>query len=145
MRGRWRDLKAHHLVHQTFTDIAALRYRSAAANPAHAELRRFRSVVPWAQIRVQVMHKLPDLFLIAHQLRQIITARTGGRLALAGRGVARSAGYHRGVGTTCGTLPGLRTVLVPFPLFISSPPTAEPGIMMICADPVVPVTNAGPA
>ena len=34
--------------------------------------------------------------------------------------------------------------LVPLPLFMSHPPVADPGIMMICAVPAVPVTSPGP-
>jgi len=41
-------LKAHHLAHQTFTDIAAL---DQAIHVAVKDLNRERMVVPWAKPR----------------------------------------------------------------------------------------------
>ena len=45
----WHDLKAHHLAHQTFTDIAAL---DLAIHTAVAELNRERIVDPLAELRI---------------------------------------------------------------------------------------------
>ena len=45
----WRDLKAHHLAHQTFTDIAAL---DRAIHTAVKNLNRERSPVPLAKSRI---------------------------------------------------------------------------------------------
>jgi hypothetical protein len=58
--------------------------------------------------------------------------------------VGRQSLIYRGVGTTCETPPGTSRVLVPFPLFISVPGTTDPGIMIVCADPLFPVTSPGP-
>lgn len=45
----WRDLKAHHLAHQTFADAAAL---DAAIHVAVHDLNRERMVVPLAELRI---------------------------------------------------------------------------------------------
>ena len=45
----WRDLKAHHLAHQTFTDIAAL---DNAIHSAVKDLNRERMFVPLAKSRI---------------------------------------------------------------------------------------------
>jgi transposase len=45
----WHDLKAHHLAHQTFTDIAALDH---AIHSAVEDLNRERMVVPLAKPRI---------------------------------------------------------------------------------------------
>ena len=45
----WRDLKAHHLAHQTFTDIAAL---DQAIHDAVIDLNRERIPDPWAIPRI---------------------------------------------------------------------------------------------
>ena len=45
----WHDLKAHHLAHQTFTDIAAL---DQAIHTAVADLNRERMVDPLAELRI---------------------------------------------------------------------------------------------
>jgi transposase len=45
----WHDLKAHHLAHQTFTDIAALDY---AIHTAVEDLNRERMVDPLAKTRI---------------------------------------------------------------------------------------------
>ena len=45
----WHDLKAHHLAHQTFTDIAAL---DQAIHTAVEDLNRERMVVPLAKPRI---------------------------------------------------------------------------------------------
>ena len=45
----WRDLKAHHLAHQTFTDSAAL---DEAIHAAVTDLNRERMVVPLAKPRI---------------------------------------------------------------------------------------------
>ena len=45
----WHDLKAHHLAHQTFTDIAAL---DRAINTAVKDLNRERMVDPLAEPRI---------------------------------------------------------------------------------------------
>jgi transposase len=45
----WRDLKAHHLAHQTFTDIADL---DNAIHTAVADLNRERMFVPLAKSRI---------------------------------------------------------------------------------------------
>ena len=45
----WRDLKAHHLAHQTFTDIAALHH---AIHSAVKDLNRERMFVPLAKPRI---------------------------------------------------------------------------------------------
>jgi hypothetical protein len=45
----WHDLKAHHLAHQTFTDVAAL---DQAIHVAVENLNRERMVVPLAKLRV---------------------------------------------------------------------------------------------
>jgi hypothetical protein len=48
------------------------------------------------------------------------------------------------VGTAPEAWPGTIIVLVPLPLFISVPLTAEPGTMTDSGEPAVPVTRAGP-
>jgi hypothetical protein len=45
----WHDLKAHHLAHQTFTDIAALDH---AIHTAVEDLNRERMVDPLAELRI---------------------------------------------------------------------------------------------
>ena len=45
----WRDLNAHHLAHQTFTDIAAL---DQAIHDAVIDLNRQRIPDPWAMPRI---------------------------------------------------------------------------------------------
>jgi hypothetical protein len=45
----WHDLKAHHLAHQTFTDIAALDH---AIHTAVSDLNRERMVDPSAEPRI---------------------------------------------------------------------------------------------
>jgi transposase len=45
----WHDLKAHHLAHQTFTDMAAL---DTAIHIAVKKLNRERRVIPLADLRV---------------------------------------------------------------------------------------------
>ena len=45
----WHDLKAHHLAHQTFTDIAAL---DSAIHSAVGDLNRERMVDPLAELRI---------------------------------------------------------------------------------------------
>lgn len=45
----WHDLKAHHLAHQTFTDIAALDH---SIHTAVADLNRERMVDPLAELRI---------------------------------------------------------------------------------------------
>ena len=45
----WRDLKAHHLAHQTFTDVAALDH---AIHDAVAALNRERIPNPLAMPRI---------------------------------------------------------------------------------------------
>jgi transposase len=45
----WHDLKAHHLAHQTFTDIAAL---DQAIHTAVDDLDRERMVDPLAELRI---------------------------------------------------------------------------------------------
>lgn len=45
----WRDLKAHHLAHQTFTDIAAL---DQAIHTAVKDLNQERMVVPLARLQI---------------------------------------------------------------------------------------------
>ena len=45
----WRDLKAHHLAHQTFSDIAALNH---AIHTAVEDLNRERMTVPLAKSRI---------------------------------------------------------------------------------------------
>jgi hypothetical protein len=52
--------------------------------------------------------------------------------------------FYRGVGTTPEVWPGTIIVLVPLPLFISVPLTAEPGTMTDSGEPAVPVTRPGP-
>jgi hypothetical protein len=51
---------------------------------------------------------------------------------------------HLGFGTTSDVLPGIMIVLVPLPLLMSIPGTAEPGIVTICGDPGLPVTSPAP-
>jgi transposase len=45
----WHDLKAHHLAHQTFTDVAALDH---AIHTAVQDLNRERMAVPLAKLRI---------------------------------------------------------------------------------------------
>lgn len=45
----WRDLKAHHLAHRTFTDIAAL---DQTIHTAVEDLNRERMAVPLAKLRI---------------------------------------------------------------------------------------------
>ena len=45
----WRDLKAHHLAHQTFTDVDAL---DQAVHAAVQQLNRERMAVPLANLRI---------------------------------------------------------------------------------------------
>jgi hypothetical protein len=45
----WHDLKAHHLAHQTFTDIAALNH---AIHTTVSDLNRERMVDPLAEPRI---------------------------------------------------------------------------------------------
>jgi transposase len=45
----WRDLKAHHLAHQTFTDAPAL---DQAIRTAVRDLNRERMAVPLAKLRI---------------------------------------------------------------------------------------------
>jgi transposase len=45
----WHDLKAHHLAHQTFTDIAAL---DQAIHAAVEDINRERMVDPLAELRI---------------------------------------------------------------------------------------------
>ena len=45
----WRDLKAHHLAHQTFTDIDAL---ETAIHAAVENLNRERMAIPLAKLRI---------------------------------------------------------------------------------------------
>ena len=48
----WRDLNAHHVAHQTFTDIAAL---DQAIHDAGIDLNRERIPDPWAIPRISAM------------------------------------------------------------------------------------------
>jgi hypothetical protein len=57
--------------------------------------------------------------------------------------ISQVRGY-RGVGTTSEALPGIMIVLVPLPLLMSIPGTAEPGSVIICGDPGLPVTRPVP-
>ena len=52
IRPVWRDLKAHHLAHQTFTDIAAL---DQAIHDAVIDLNRERIPDPLALPRISAM------------------------------------------------------------------------------------------
>jgi len=45
----WHDLKAHHLAHQTFTDVGAL---DQAIHKAVEDLNRERMIVPLAKLRI---------------------------------------------------------------------------------------------
>ena len=51
---------------------------------------------------------------------------------------------YRGVGTTSEELPGTMIVLVPLPLLMSIPGTAEPGSVIIWGEPGLPVTRPVP-
>jgi hypothetical protein len=52
--------------------------------------------------------------------------------------------FYRGVATTIGFPPGVRRVLVPFPLPSRSPMPPAPGTVVVVTDPIVPVTTADP-
>ena len=58
----WRDLKAHHLAHQTFADLDAL---DRAIHHAVDELNAERTVLPLAEPRISAM-KIASAWMWGH-------------------------------------------------------------------------------
>ena len=67
----WRDLKAHHLAHQTFTDVDAL---DQAVHAAVQQLNRERMAVPLANLSILRLGK-NDLEVVEDAIGAFVTPR----------------------------------------------------------------------
>jgi len=75
-RAVWRDLKAHHLAHQTFTDVADL--DQAIHNAVH-DLNQERMAVPLAKPRISAMKVAWELLTLCGLGGTSDTASCGSR------------------------------------------------------------------